>query len=187
MGSVMLQHLPSAWHVDQAIITEERRIVCLRFGSDADPACMDMDEKLYKIVEKVKDWVVIYLVDNQVCFILVLSLPRSFPTNHSFLSIVAYRICLLCASTNQLTSLRITQLVPDFNAMYEIYDPCTVMFFWRNKHIQVDFGTGNNNKINFPISDKQELVDILETVYRGASKGKGLVVSPRDYSTRWAY
>ncbi|EMD95438.1 hypothetical protein COCC4DRAFT_123005 [Bipolaris maydis ATCC 48331] len=143
MGSAMLQHLPSAWHVDQAIITEERRIVCLRFGNDADPACMDMDEKLYKIVEKVKDWVVIYLVDNQ--------------------------------------------LVPDFNAMYEIYDPCTVMFFWRNKHIQVDFGTGNNNKINFPISDKQELIDILEMVYRGASKGKGLVVSPRDYSTKWAY
>lgn len=23
--------------------------------------------------------------------------------------------------------------VPDFNAMYEIYDPCTVMFFFRNK------------------------------------------------------
>lgn len=23
--------------------------------------------------------------------------------------------------------------VPDFNAMYELYDPCTVMFFFRNK------------------------------------------------------
>lgn len=80
-----------------------------------------------------------------------------------------------------------TTLVSDFNAMYELYDPCTVMFFWRNKHIQVDFGTGNNNKINFPISDKQELVDIIEMVYRGASKGKGLVVSPKDYSTKWMY
>jgi DIM1 family U5 snRNP protein len=79
------------------------------------------------------------------------------------------------------------QQVPDFNAMYEIYDPCTVMFFWRNKHMQVDFGTGNNNKINFPIGTKQELIDILEAVYKGASKGKGLVVSPRDYSTKWAY
>jgi DIM1 family U5 snRNP protein len=59
--------------------------------------------------------------------------------------------------------------------MYEIYDPCTVMFFWRN------------NKINFPIGAKQELIDILEAVYRGASKGRGLVVSPRDYSTKWAY
>ena len=23
--------------------------------------------------------------------------------------------------------------VPDFNAMYELYDPCAVMFFFRNK------------------------------------------------------
>ena len=119
--------------------------------------------------------------------------------------------------------------------MYEIYDACTVMFFWRyvnlhpflplfhpphvshpfptltsplpshtppfpglyiycsltphprNKHIQVDFGTGNNNKINFSISDKQDLIDIFEVAYKAASKGKGLAVSPKDYSTRMRY
>jgi DIM1 family U5 snRNP protein len=80
-----------------------------------------------------------------------------------------------------------TALVPDFNAMYELYDPCTVMFFWRNKHIQVDFGTGNNNKINFEIGNKQELIDIVEVAYKAASKGKGLAVSPKDYSTKWLY
>ena len=26
-----------------------------------------------------------------------------------------------------------TTEVPDFNTMYELYDPCTVMFFFRNK------------------------------------------------------
>ena len=51
----------------------------------------------------------------------------------------------------------------------------------------VDFGTGNNNKLNFPITDKQEMIDIIETVFRGASKGKGLVISPRDYSTKLKY
>ena len=30
-----------------------------------------------------------------------------------------------------------TSEVPDFNTMYELYDPCTVMFFFRNKHIMV--------------------------------------------------
>mmetsp|Transcript_14092 Transcript_14092/g.23026 ORF Transcript_14092/g.23026 Transcript_14092/m.23026 type:complete len:143 (-) Transcript_14092:2716-3144(-) len=80
----------------------------------------------------------------------------------------------------------ITQ-VPDFNVMYELYDPCSVMFFFRNKHIQVDCGTGNNNKINWPLTNKQELIDIIETVYRGASKGRGLVVSPKDYSTSYKY
>ena len=77
--------------------------------------------------------------------------------------------------------------VPDFNTMYELYDPCTVMFFFRNKHILVDLGTGNNNKINFTIKDKQEMIDIIETVYIGAKKGQGLVVSPKDYSTKYKY
>ena len=120
---------------------------------------MQMDEILYGVAEKIKNFAVIYLVD-------------------------------------------ITE-VPDFNKMYELYDPCTVMFFFRNKQMMVDLGTGNNNKINWAFNDKQELIDIVETVYRGAKKGiyivglvtndcrvcigKGLVVSPKDYSTKYKY
>ncbi|RRT45778.1 hypothetical protein B296_00031662 [Ensete ventricosum] len=77
--------------------------------------------------------------------------------------------------------------VPDFNTMYELYDPSTVMFFFRNKHIMIDLGTGNNNKINWALKDKQEFVDIVETVYRGARKGRGLVIAPKDYSTKYRY
>ena len=80
----------------------------------------------------------------------------------------------------------ITQ-VPDFNEMYELYDDCSVMFFFRNKHIMVDLGTGDNNKINWGFEDKQEMIDIIETVYRGARKGKGLVIAPKDYSTKYMY
>nr|CAG4640663.1 EOG090X01W2 [Eulimnadia texana] len=113
------------------------------FGHDWDPTCMKMDEVLYHIAEKVKNFAVIYLVD-------------------------------------------ITE-VPDFNKMYELYDPCTVMFFFRNRHMMIDLGTGNNNKINWAIENKQEMIDILETVYRGARKGRGLVISPKDYSTKYRY
>lgn len=80
----------------------------------------------------------------------------------------------------------------------------TIMFFFRNKHMMCDFGTGNNNKLNWVLEDKQELIDIIETIYRGAKKGRGLVVSPKgesdydsileagadfcvDYSTRYRY
>lgn len=59
--------------------------------------------------------------------------------------------------------------------------------FFRNKHIMIDLGTGNNNKINWTMEDKQEMIDIIETVYRGARKGRGLVVSPKDYSTKYRY
>ena len=61
------------------------------------------------------------------------------------------------------------------------------MFFFRNKHIMIDLGTGNNNKINWALNNKQEMIDIVEVVYRGAKKGRGLVVSPKDYSTKYRY
>lgn len=141
--SYFLPHLKSGWHVDQAIVNEEDRVVVIRFGHDWDPECMKQDETLYAIAERVKNFAVIYLVD-------------------------------------------ITQ-VPDFNKMYEIYDSTTVMFFFRNKHIMVDLGTGNNNKVNWALTDKQEMINLIETVYRGASKGRGLVVSPKDYSTKYQY
>lgn len=78
--------------------------------------------------------------------------------------------------------------VPDFNAMYELYEEdLHLMFFYRNKHIMIDTGTGNNNKLTWALKDKEEFIDIVETVYRGASKGRGLVVAPKDYSTKYKY
>lgn len=32
--------------------------------------------------------------------------------------------------------------------------------------IMIDLGTGNNNKINWAFNNKQELIDIIEVVYR---------------------
>lgn len=141
--SYMLPHLRTGWHVDQAILSEEERIVVLRFGRDRDEECMRQDEVLYKVADRIRNFAVIYLVD--------------------------------------------LDEVPDFNKMYELYDRNTIMFFYRNKHMMVDLGTGNNNKINWVLDEKQELIDIIETVYKGARKGRGLVVSPKDYSTRYKY
>ena len=42
--SYLLPHLRSGWAVDQAILNEEERVVCLRFGRDGDETCMQMDE-----------------------------------------------------------------------------------------------------------------------------------------------
>ena len=82
MGSVVLPHLKSAWHVDQAIMSEEERMVVIRFGRDWDAQCMAQDEVLYKIADRVKNFAVIYLVDQDE--------------------------------------------VPDFNTMYELWDPYCV-------------------------------------------------------------
>ena len=61
--SYFLPHLPSGWHVDEAIKSEEDRVVVIRFGHDWDPQCMKMDETLYSVSEKVQNFAVIYLVD----------------------------------------------------------------------------------------------------------------------------
>ena len=68
--------------MDQAILSEEDKVVLIRFGHDWDKDCMKMDETLFAIAEKVKNFCVCYLVD--------------------------------------------ITTVPDFNKMYELYDPCTV-------------------------------------------------------------
>jgi hypothetical protein len=40
--------------------------------------------------------------------------------------------------------------VPDFCTMYELYDPCTVMFFYKSKHVMIDIGTGNRSALARP-------------------------------------
>lgn len=35
----MLSHLHNGWQVDQAILSEEDRVVVIRFGHDWDPTC----------------------------------------------------------------------------------------------------------------------------------------------------
>lgn len=155
-GTPMIPYLRKAWYVDQAILTEEDRLVVIRFGDNRSPEKSGgqntaetkqevdaQDEVLRKIAPKVVNFAVIYTCNQN--------------------------------------------KVKDFNEMYELYDPLTIMFFFRNKHMMCDFGTGNNNKINWLLEDKQELIDIIETIYRGAKKGRGLVVSPKDYSTRYRY
>jgi DIM1 family U5 snRNP protein len=164
MGSVVLPHLRSGWHVDQAILSEEERLVVIRFGRDSNPDCMRQDEILYRIADRVKNFAVIYLCDNEE------GMSPHLPAEITY--------------SSRLTSSR---TVKDFNTMYELYDPMTIMFFFRNKHMMCDFGTGNNNKLNWVLEDKQELIDIIETIYKGAKKGRGLVVSPKDYSTRYRY
>ena len=135
-----MHQLVNAWQVDQAILTEEEKIVVMRFGKTGTLECTLMDEVIRKAEPLLRRFVVFYALD-------ILT-------------------------------------VKDFNAMYELYDDVCIMFFYRNRHIMVDAGTGNNNKINWAVEEVQELIDLCEVVWRGARKGKGLVISPKDYSRR---
>lgn len=49
--------------MDRAIVLEEKRVVVIRFGSDADPTCMRMDEVLASIADDCKAFASVFLVD----------------------------------------------------------------------------------------------------------------------------
>jgi hypothetical protein len=56
------------WEVYQAVtrcrlLQEEDRVVIIRFGHDADPLCMQMDEVLASVADPIKNFAVTYLVD----------------------------------------------------------------------------------------------------------------------------
>ena len=110
--SYFLPHLPSGWHVDEAIKSEEDRVVVIRFGHDGDSQCMTMDETLYSVAEKVQNFAVIYLTD-------ITEVPDFNKVTLFFYiaSIQPYRCQLKFSKPH--------------DQMYELYDPCTVMFFYR--------------------------------------------------------
>lgn len=61
--SYLIPHLDNGWEVDQSILSEEDRVVCIRFGRDSEPNCMQMDEILVKCAEVVQNFAVFYVVD----------------------------------------------------------------------------------------------------------------------------
>lgn len=81
MGSMVLPHLANAWQVDQAILSEDERLVVVRFGKDSHPdwyvsfvelglLCAPLthhslrqDDVLSKIADRVKNFAVLYLCD----------------------------------------------------------------------------------------------------------------------------
>lgn len=141
--SAFLLHLTNVSEVDQAILTEDGRVVILRLGTDWDPTCKAMDELLHSISDTIKNFAIVYLVDN-------------------------------------------TQ-VPEFNRMYDLYDPCTIMFFYRSKHIVVDRSNSNSRKIIWAVEDKQEMIDIVETIYRDTRKERGSAMSLKDFTSKYKF
>jgi DIM1 family U5 snRNP protein len=148
-----LKHLHSAWDVDRFIVLEEEKVVAVRFGR-YEYAANEDDAELYE------HHLSTLMIDD--------ALTDIAPKVRNFCCVVAVD----------------TAAVPEFNQLYEldnVSDPFALMFFYRNKHIKVDLRTGNNNKVNFPV-EADDLVDMIEMVYRGAQKGVGLVQGPKKFA-----
>lgn len=128
--SYFLPRLESGWHVDQAILAEESRVVVIRFGHDWDSDCMRHDETLLRTAEKVKNMAVICELPFAVVCMpsspLALTLPLARSQTRSTLR--RFPISTRCA-LRHFRSCRVEELTKHAPAlqMYELYDPCTTM------------------------------------------------------------
>jgi hypothetical protein len=69
---------------------------------------------------------------------------------------------------------------PDFDAKNGLYDGFTIVFFYCSKRIPYDLGSNNDGKSVFSLKDTQELIDIVEAVYRAGRGGSGVTIDRKD-------
>lgn len=113
---VTLPHTHSPPSFPPSHIQEEDRVVVLRFGHDYDETCMQMDEVSSSTTDT----------------------EAFYPYNIIWPTILLIYTQILASVADKIKNFAVIYLVDisevsDFNAMYELYDPCTVMFFFRNK------------------------------------------------------
>ncbi|ESL10237.1 spliceosomal U5 snRNP-specific protein [Trypanosoma rangeli SC58] len=157
-----LQHLHSAWDVDRHIVLEGEKLVLVRFSHyesppQQQPAAGD-DPNGGGLMPH-------FIATRRMDEVLAALAPK------------VRKYCVMYAVS--------TTEVPEFNMMYELghdREPFALMLFFRNTHIRVDVGTGNNNKINF-FMEAEDLLPIIDAAYRAGKSGRVTTSSEKKFTT----
>lgn len=126
--SYLLPHLHSAYAVDQAIVT-----VSYIFLSSSSPCSQSLTKFPFPGTNSQLEVIFLFLLPLQEEARVVI-----IRFGHDWDETCMQMDEILSSTTDKMKNFAVTYLVditevPDFNAMYELYDPCTVMFFFRNK------------------------------------------------------
>lgn len=134
--SYLLQKLDDKKAVDNAIKSTVDKVLCLRFGREGDPGCLQCDDILVKTAHAVSNMASVYIVE--------------------------------------------IDRVPMYTQYFDVTLIPATIFFFNGQHMKVDYGTQDNTKFIGPFHCKQDFIDLVEVIYRGAMKGKLIVNSPID-------
>jgi DIM1 family U5 snRNP protein len=106
--------------VDETILSDDPRIIVMRFGSKSDAMCKLQDATIMRVAPRLQAKAVFYLVD--------------------------------------------TIDTPELVQQYDLYDPCSLMFFHKRRALDISTPTGNDSKVSELVDDKV-LLDLLQKLH----------------------